>query len=121
MKRLVWFVLTAFLAGVLVAGCGKPEEPKAKKPAATTPAPEKKEAEKKAPEKTEPEKKEPEKKPENRSETIITVIFSCTLLFIYFPVTIQEKEENCEHEQPVRSAKSYRYRLMKGNYRKTQS
>jgi len=62
MKRLVWFVCLAFLAGILVAGCGKPEEPK--KPAATQAAPEKKEAEKKEPEKKAPEKVEPEKKPE---------------------------------------------------------
>ena len=33
MRRFVWMMIVAFLAGVLVLGCGKPEEPKAKKPA----------------------------------------------------------------------------------------
>ena len=63
----------------------------------------------------------PEKKPESKIEITMTVIFSCTLLFIYFPVTIQEKEENYEHKQPVGFTEPYRYSLVNGDYRKAQS
>jgi hypothetical protein len=53
MKHLVGLLIMIFLSSILVAGCGKPEEPKGAKPAAQQAAPEKKEAEKQETEKKE--------------------------------------------------------------------
>jgi hypothetical protein len=57
MQRFVWFLILAFLSGVLALGCGKSEEPKAK-PSAQQAAPAPNQGEKQEAEKKEPEKKE---------------------------------------------------------------
>jgi hypothetical protein len=56
MQRFVWFLILAFLSGVLALGCGQSEEPKTKPSAPqATPAP--KQGEMKEAGKQEPEKK----------------------------------------------------------------